>query len=198
MDFSTLIVILMSAVLVNNYVLRQFLGICPFLGVSKEMKNSVGMSFAIIFVMLLASAVTWPIQVFLLDPHGMGFMQIVVFILIIAVLVQFIEIVLRKYVPALYKALGVFLPLMTTNCAILAVVIVNINEGFTFVEALVNALGAGVGFLLAMVMFSGIRSYTDNADPPESFKGLPLALISAAILSMAFFGFTGVAENLFS
>jgi len=198
MDFSTLVVIMMSAVLVNNYVLRQFLGICPFLGVSKEMKNSVGMSFAIIFVMLLASAVTWPIQVLLLDPHGMGFMQIVVFILIIAVLVQFIEIVLRKYVPALYKALGVFLPLMTTNCAILAVVIVNINEGFTFVEAIVNALGAGLGFLLAMVMFSGIRSYTENADPPESFKGLPLALISAAILSMAFFGFTGVAENLFS
>jgi len=198
MDFQTLVVIMMSAVLVNNYVLRQFLGICPFLGVSKELKNSVGMSFAIIFVMLLASAVTWPIQMFLLNPQGMGFMQIVVFILIIAVLVQFIEIVLRKYVPALYKALGVFLPLMTTNCAILAVVIVNINEGFTFVEAMVNALGAGLGFLLAMVMFSGIRAYTENADPPESFKGLPLALISAAILSMAFFGFPGVAENLFS
>ena len=198
MDFQTLVIIMMSAVLVNNYVLRQFLGICPFLGVSKELKNSVGMSVAIIFVMLLASAVTWPIQRLLLDPHGMGFMQIVVFILIIAVLVQFIEIVLKKYMPALYKALGVFLPLMTTNCAILAVVIVNINEGFTFVESLVNALGAGLGFLLAMVMFSGIRVYTENADPPESFKGLPLALISAAILSMAFFGFTGVAENLFS
>ena len=198
MDFSTLVVIMMSAVLVNNYVLRQFLGICPFLGVSKELKNSVGMSLAIIFVMMLASAVTWPIQRFLLDPHGMGFMQIVVFILIIAVLVQFIEIVLKRYVPALYKALGVFLPLMTTNCAILAVVIVNINEGFTFIEALTNAFGAGLGFLLAMVMFSGIRAYTENADPPESFKGLPMALISAAILSMSFFGFTGVAENLFS
>jgi len=197
-DFQMLVVIMMSAVLVNNYVLRQFLGICPFLGVSKELKNSVGMSLAIIFVMILASAVTWPIQRLLLDPHGMGFMQIVVFILIIAVLVQFIEIVLKRYIPALYKALGVFLPLMTTNCAILAVVIVNINEGFTFVESLVNAFGAGLGFLLAMVMFSGIREYTENADPPESFKGLPLALISAAILSMAFFGFTGVAENLFS
>lgn len=198
MDFQALVVIMMSAVLVNNYVLRQFLGICPFLGVSKELKNSVGMSLAIIFVMMLASAVTWPIQRFLLDPHGMGFMQIVVFILIIAVLVQFIEIVLKRYVPALYKALGVFLPLMTTNCAILAVVIVNINEGFTFIEALTNAFGAGLGFLLAMVMFSGIRAYTENADPPESFKGLPMALISAAILSMSFFGFTGVAENLFS
>jgi len=197
-DFQALVVIMMSAVLVNNYVLRQFLGICPFLGVSKELKNSVGMSLAIIFVMMLASAVTWPIQRFLLDPHGMGFMQIVVFILIIAVLVQFIEIVLKRYVPALYKALGVFLPLMTTNCAILAVVIVNINEGFTFIEALTNAFGAGLGFLLAMVMFSGIRAYTENADPPESFKGLPMALISAAILSMSFFGFTGVAENLFS
>ena len=198
MDFQSLVIIMMSAVLVNNYVLRQFLGICPFLGVSKELKNSVGMSVAIIFVMILASAVTWPIQMFLLNPHGMGFLQIVVFILIIAVLVQFIEITLRRYVPPLYKALGVFLPLMTTNCAILAVVIVNINEGFTFIEALVNALGAGLGFLLAMVMFSGIRAYTENASPPESFKGLPLALISAAILSMAFFGFTGVAENLFS
>jgi len=198
MDFQALVVIMMSAVLVNNYVLRQFLGICPFLGVSKEMKNSVGMSAAIIFVMLLATAVTWPIQMFLLNPHGMGFMQVVVFVLIIAVLVQFIEIVLKKYVPALYKALGVFLPLMTTNCAILALVIVNINEGFTFIESMTNALGAGLGFLLAMVMFSGIRAYTENATPPESFKGLPLALISAAILSMSFFGFTGVAENLFS
>lgn len=198
MDFQALVVIMMSAVLINNYVLRQFLGICPFLGVSKELKNSLGMSAAIIFVMILASAVTWPIQRLLLDPHGLGFMQIVVFILIIAVLVQFVEIVLKRYVQALYKSLGVFLPLMTTNCAILAVVILNIDEGFTFVEALTNAFGAGLGFLLAMVMFSGIRAYTENADPPESFKGLPLALISAAILSMAFFGFTGVAENLFS
>jgi len=197
-DFQALVVIMMSAVLINNYVLRQFLGICPFLGVSKELKNSLGMSAAIIFVMILASAVTWPIQRLLLDPHGLGFMQIVVFILIIAVLVQFVEIVLKRYVQALYKSLGVFLPLMTTNCAILAVVILNIDEGFTFVEALTNAFGAGLGFLLAMVMFSGIRAYTENADPPESFKGLPLALISAAILSMAFFGFTGVAENLFS
>lgn len=197
MDFRTLIVISMSAALVNNYVLRQFLGICPFLGVSKEMKNAVGMNIAIIFVMILASAVTWPIQVYLLNPYGLGFLQIVAFIIVIATLVQFIEIVLKKYIPALYSALGVYLPLMTTNCAILAVVITNINEGFTFIESLTNAFGAGVGVFLATVIFSGIREHNISAAPPESFKGLPLTLISAAILSLAFFGFTGVAENMF-
>jgi len=198
MDFRVLVIILLSATLVNNYVLRRFLGICPFLGVSKEIKNSAGLSVATIFVMLLATIVTWPIQTYLLDPYGLGFMQIVVFILIIAALVQFVEITLRKYVPKLYKALGVFLPLMTTNCAILAVVITNIDEGFTLLQSLINAFGAGFGFFIAMVLFAGIREYTENANPPVAFKGLPLALISAAILSLAFFGFAGIAENLFA
>jgi electron transport complex protein RnfA len=188
---------MMGAILVNNYVLRQFLGICPFLGVSKDLKNAAGMSFAIIFVMLIATAVTWPIQRFLLDPNGLGFLQTIVFILLIAVLVQLVEIILKKYMPKLHKALGVYLPLMATNCAVLAVTILNINKEYTYVQSLINAFGSGVGVLLGMVMFSGIREYTENADPPESFKGLPLTLVSAAILSFSFFGFNGVIENLF-
>jgi len=197
MDFRIFVTILMSAVLVNNYVLRQFLGICPFLGVSKELKNAIGMSVAVIFVMLLATAVTWPIQKHLLDKNDLGFLQTIVFILVIASLVQLVEITLKKFVPSLHMALGVYLPLITTNCAVLGVTILNINKGYTYLESLVNALGTGLGFFLGMVIFSGIREYTENADPPESFKGLPLTLISAAILSFSFFGFNGVIENLF-
>ena len=197
MDFRTLVIIMMSAALVNNYVLRQFLGVCPFLGVSKDTKSSVGMGLAVMFVMLLAAAVTWPIQVFLLDVNGLEFMQTVVFILVIATLVQLVEIVLKRHIPALYDSLGVYLPLMTTNCAVLAVTISNINSGFTFIEAVVSAIGAGFGFFLAMVIFTGVRGQTEAADPPEAFKGIPITLISAAILSLAFFGFEGVIENLF-
>ncbi|WP_461257731.1 electron transport complex protein RnfA [Treponema sp. R80B11-R83G3] len=197
MDFRIFVTILMSAVLVNNYVLRQFLGICPFLGVSKELKNAIGMSVAVIFVMLLATAVTWPIQKHLLDKNDLSYLQTIVFILVIASLVQLVEITLKKFVPSLHKALGVYLPLITTNCAVLGVTILNINKGYTYTESLVNALGTGLGFFLGMVIFSGIREYTENADPPESFKGLPLTLISAAILSFSFFGFNGVIENLF-
>jgi electron transport complex protein RnfA len=197
MDFKILVTILMSAVLVNNYVLRQFLGICPFLGVSKELKNAVGMSIAVIFVMMLATAVTWPIQKYLLDKNDLGFLQTIVFILVIASLVQLVEITLKKFVPSLHKALGVYLPLITTNCAVLGVTIVNINKSYTYLESLVNALGTGLGFFLGMVILSGIREYTENTDPPESFKGLPITLISAAILSFSFFGFNGVIENLF-
>jgi electron transport complex protein RnfA len=197
MDFRSLIVILMSAVLVNNYVLRQFLGICPFLGVSKELGSATGMSIAVIFVMLIATAVTWPIQMFLLVPSGMGYLQTIVFILVIAALVQLVEIALKKYLPSLYSALGVYLPLITTNCAVLGVTIANINKGYGFVEALVNAFGSGLGFFLAMVIFSGVRGHTEDSEPPESFEGLPITLISAAILSLSFFGFNGVIENLF-
>jgi len=197
MDFRIFVTILMSAVLVNNYVLRQFLGICPFLGVSKELKNAIGMSVAVIFVMLLATAVTWPIQKYLLDKNDLSYLQTIVFILVIASLVQLVEITLKKFVPSLHKALGVYLPLITTNCAVLGVTILNINKGYTYPESLVNALGTGLGFFLGMVIFSSIREYTENADPPESFKGLPLTLISAAILSFSFFGFNGVIENLF-
>jgi len=194
MNFETIVVIFISAVLINNYVLRQFLGICPFLGVSKEIKNAVGMSLAIIFTMIMATLVTWPINRFILERFDIEYMRIVVFVLIIAAFVQLIEYTLKKFIPSLYAALGVYLPLMTTNCAILAVVILNATEGFSLFEALVNALGAGVGFLLAMVLFSGIRSHIESANPPESFKGLPIALISAAILSLAFFGFVGITD----
>lgn len=196
MDFRGMVVIMMSAALVNNYVLRKFLGVCPFLGVSKDLNNSIGMGIAVMFVMLLAAAVTWPIQMFLLLPNGLGFMQTVVFILVIATLVQLVEIILKKHIPALYDALGVYLPLMTTNCAVLAVTISNISNELTFGESIVNALGSGLGFFLAMVLFTSVRGQTEASDPPESFKGMPLTLISAAILSLAFFGFEGVIENL--
>jgi len=197
MDWGALVVIMMSAVLVNNYVLRQFLGVCPFLGVSKDLKSSVGMGLAVLFVMVMAASATWPIQVFLLNTNGLEFMQTVVFILVIATLVQLVEIILKRHIPALFASLGVYLPLMTTNCAVLAVTISNINKGYTFIEAVVSAIGAGLGFLLAMVIFTGIRGHVEAADPPEAFKGVPLTLISAAILSLAFFGFEGVIENMF-
>jgi len=197
MDIKALVVILMSTVLVNNYILSQFLGMCPFLGVSKVLKNAIGMGTAVTLVMVLATAATWPIQVYILDKNAMGYLQIIVFILVIGSLVQFVEIVLKKYMPALYEALGVYLPLITVNCGLLGVTIVNIKKNYTLTESLVNALGAGLGFLLAMVVFSGIREHTENADPPESFKGLPITLLSVALLSLSFFGFAGVIENLF-
>jgi electron transport complex protein RnfA len=196
--FKTLIVILLSAVLVNNYVLRQFLGICPFLGVSKKLNQAVGMGIAVTFVMLLATAVTWPIQTFVLNNLGLQYMQTIVFILVIAALVQFVEIFLKKFIPALHKSLGVYLPLITTNCAVLGVTINNIKDGYNFVEAMVSALGCGLGFMLAMVLFSGVRSRIDESDIPEHFKGLPATLIAASFVSLAFFGFEGIVENLFS
>ena len=195
--FKTLIVILLSAVLVNNYVLRQFLGICPFLGVSKKLNQAVGMGIAVTFVMLLATAVTWPIQTFVLNNLGLQYMQTIVFILVIAALVQFVEIFLKKFIPSLHKSLGVYLPLITTNCAVLGVTINNIKDGYNFVEAMVSALGCGLGFMLAMVLFSGVRSRIDESDIPEHFKGLPATLIAASFLSLAFFGFEGIVENLF-
>jgi electron transport complex protein RnfA len=197
MDVKVLIVIMMSAVLVNNYVLSQFLGVCPFLGVSKEFKSAAGMGIAVVFVMLIATVVTWPIYTFLLERNGLDYMKTVVFILVIASLVQLLEIVIKHFMPPLYSALGVYLPLMATNCAILGVTIDNIKKSYNFIESVVDALGAGLGFLLAMVIFSGIREHTLNADPPPSFKGIPITLFSVAILSLAFFGFSGVIENLF-
>lgn len=192
-----LIVILLSAVFINNYVLSRFLGICPFLGVSKKLDSATGMSIAVIFVMLIATAVTWPIQYFLLDPNNLGYLQTIVFILVIAALVQLVEIVLKRYIPALHKSLGVYLPLITTNCAVMGVTILNIDEGYTFLEAMVNSLGSGLGFFLAMVMFSGVRSKIEGADIPESFKGLPVTLVAASITSLSFLGFGGVIENMF-
>lgn len=195
--FKGLLVILMTSVLVNNYVLSKFLGICPFLGVSKKLDQATGMSIAVIFVMLMATAATWPIQEYLLVPNGLGYLQTVVFILVIAALVQLVEIVLKKYIPALHKALGVYLPLITTNCAVLGVCIANIDEAYSFVESMVNALGTGLGFFLAMVLFSGVRSRVDAGNPPKAFEGLPITLVAAAIVSVSFFGFSGVVTNLF-
>ncbi len=194
--FKSLIIILMSSVLVNNYVLSRFLGICPFLGVSKKLNSAVGMGIAVTFVMLVASAVTWPIQYYVLDENGLGYMQNIVFILIIAALVQFTEIVLKKFIPALHKSLGVYLPLITTNCAVLGVTINNINDKFSFLESMVSSLGCGLGFLLAMVLFSGVRSKIEESEIPACFKGLPVTLIAASFLSLAFMGFGGIVENM--
>lgn len=192
------IVILLSAVFVNNYVLSRFLGICPFLGVSKKLDSATGMSLAVIFVMMMATAATWPIQTFLLDPNGLGYLQTIVFILVIAALVQLVEIVLKRYLPALHQSLGVYLPLITTNCAVLGVTILNVTDyPDDFLSAMVNSFGSGLGFFLAMVMFSGVRSKIESADIPESFKGLPVTLIAASITSLSFLGFGGVVENMF-
>lgn len=196
MEIKSLILILMAGVLVNNYVLQRFLGICPFLGVSKKSSQAVGMGIAVTFVMLCATAVTWPIQTYLLNEFELGYLQTIVFILVIAALVQFVEIVLKKFIPALHKSLGVYLPLITTNCAVLGVTINNISDGYNFLESMVSSLGVGLGFLLAMVLFAGVRSRIENCPAPESFKGLPITLIAASIVSLAFFGFAGVVEGI--
>ena len=192
-----MLIILFSAILVNNFVLSRFLGICPFLGVANNLKTAMGMSTAVIAVLILASAFTWPIFTFLLAPLGFGYLQTIVFILIIAALVQIIETILKKSIPSLYQALGIYLPLITTNCAILGVAILNIDEGYTFLQSLVNALGAGLGFMLALFLFAGVRSRVDKADIPQSLKGLPITLVSAALVSISFFGFKGLIERLF-
>ena len=192
-----IIAIILTAALVNNYVLSQFLGICPFLGVSKKLDQATGMSIAVIFVMLLATAVTWPIQYYVLNANGLGYMQTIVFILVIAALVQLVEIILKKYIPGLHKSLGVYLPLITTNCAVLGVCISNITAEYTFVQAMFNSFGSGLGFFLAMVLFSGVRGRMENNNCPACFKGLPITLIAAAILSCSFFGFAGVVDNIF-
>lgn len=194
----TLIIILMSSVLVNNYTLSKFLGICPFLGVSKKIDQATGMGIAVTFVMLLATAVTYPIQIYVLDSLGIGYLQTIVFILVIAALVQFVEIVLKKYIPSLHKSLGIYLPLITTNCAVLGVTIQNITDGYNFLESMVSSLGCGLGFLLAMVLFAGVRSRIEGCNAPAPFKGLPVTLIAASIVSMSFFGFAGIIEHLFA
>ncbi len=196
MDIKALILILMSGVLVNNYVLQQFLGICPFLGVSKKLNQAVGMGVAVTFVMLVATAVTYPIQVFLLDAFGLGYLQTIVFILVIAALVQFVEIALKKFIPALHKSLGVYLPLITTNCAVLGVTIKNITDEFNFIESMFSSLGVGLGFLLAMVLFAGVRSRIENCPAPKAMQGLPVTLVAASIVSLAFYGFAGIVETL--
>ena len=191
-------IIIFSAILVENFVLSKFLGICPFLGVSKKVDTAVGMSLAVIVVMVLATAITYPVYTFVLEPYGLKYLITLVFIVVIAALVQSIELMLKKMLPVLYKALGVYLPLITTNCAVLGVTILNIDEGYAFIPAIVNSFGAGVGFLLAIFLFAGVRSRTDNADIPRFMKGLPITLVSAALVSISFFGFKGLIENLFT
>jgi len=196
--FKVLIVILLSSVLVDNYVLSRFLGICPFLGVSKKIDQAVGMGVAVTIVMLIATAVTWPIQYFVLNPLKLEYLQNIVFILIIAALVQMLELVIKKLSPSLYKGLGVYLPLITTNCAVLGVTINNILDEYNFIESLVSSLGCGLGFLLAMVLFSGLRSRIDESNVPAPFKGLAVTLIAASFISLAFMGFGGIVENIFA
>ena len=197
------VIIIISMVLVNNYPLAQFLGICPFLGVSKDMDSARGMGIAVTFVMVLATAVTFPIYMYLLVPMGMEYLQTVLFILIIAGLVQLVEIVLRKYIPSLYNSLGIYLPLITTNCAVLGVTMLVLQKvdsttayPYTYGHALVNAFGAGIGFLVAMVMFAGVRGRLENADIPKSLKGLPITLVAAALVSLSFLGFAGFVDKL--
>ena len=192
-----LLAIFFTMVLTENYVLVQFIAICPFLGVSKNFDSCIGMSGAVIFVMTLASAVTWLIYTNIMVPLGLEFLSTIMFILVIAALVQFVEIVLKKFLPPLYKALGIYLPLITTNCAVLAVTLLNIENQYTFLQSCVDGLSAGVGFGLALVLFCGVRKAVENAKPPKCFEGLPITLVAAALTSLTFMGFTGMAEHLF-
>ncbi|MBQ8908000.1 MAG: RnfABCDGE type electron transport complex subunit A [Clostridia bacterium] len=197
----SLIAVFLAAILTENYVLSKFLGICPFLGVSKKINTAVGMSLAVTFVMLLATAVTFPLFVFVLEPNDLAYLETVVFILIIAALVQFVEMVLKKYIPSLYKALGIYLPLITTNCAVLGVTMLVLEKhaadaSYTFLHAMVNALGTGIGYLVAMVLFAGVRERLEDADIPKSLRGLPITLIAAAIVALSFLGFGGIVDGL--
>ncbi len=187
-----LLLIAVSSIFVNNFVLFRFLGLCPFFGVSKKTRSALGMGLAVIFVMTCASAITWPIYSFLLHPLGLDFMRIVIFILVIASFVQFTEMVIRKHAVELYEALGIYLPLITTNCAIMGVALLNIEEGHQFIGSVVNGFSAGVGFTLALLLMSGIRERLEFADVPKSFKELPIAFISAALLAFTFMAFSGI------
>ena len=184
--------ILVAALLSQNFILVKFYGICPFMGVSKKIDTALGMGMAVTFVMALASAACWAVDYWILQPLSLGYMQTVAFILVIAALVQFVEMFLKKFVPALYKALGVFLPLITTNCAVLGVVLVNVQQGYNFLYSVVNGAAGGLGFTLAIVLFASVRERVDKANPPACFKGFPIALISAGLLALAFMGFSGL------
>jgi electron transport complex protein RnfA len=192
----SLIVILMAGILTENYVLQQFLGICPFLGVSKKVNQAAGMGIAVTFVMLCATAVTYPIYHYVLVPTKLTYLDTIAFILVIAALVQFVEIVLKKFIPALHKSLGVYLPLITTNCAVLGVAINNIKDSYNFLQSMISSLGVGLGFLLAMLLFAGVRGRIENCPTPKAFRGVPITLVAASIVALAFYGFAGVVENL--
>ena len=189
--------ILLTGILTENFILAKFLGICPFLGVSKKLNTAVGMSAAVIFVMLLATAVTYPINAKLLVPNDIEYLQTIVFILVIAALVQLVEIILKKYMPALYNALGIYLPLITTNCAVLGVVLINVENNYNFGQSMMRSLGGGLGFMLAMVMFAGVRERLESCDVPKFLQGLPITLIAASLTSVSFLGFSGVVDGIF-
>ena len=184
--------ILLTGILTENFILAKFLGICPFLGVSKKLNTAVGMSAAVIFVMLLSTAVTYPINAKLLVPNDLEYLQTIVFILVIAALVQLVEIILKKYMPALYNALGIYLPLITTNCAVLGVVLINVENNYNFGQSMMRSLGGGLGFMLAICLFASVREKLEFADYPESFEGFPICLVSAGLLALAFMGFSGM------
>ena len=190
--FTSLMSISLGAILVNNFILAQFLGICPFMGVSQKTGTAMGMGLAVTFVMGIASAVTWAVNTYILSPLDLGYMQTVAFILVIAALVQFVEMFLQKAVPTLYQALGIYLPLITTNCAVLGVALLNIQKSYNFIESVVYGITGGIGFLVAIVLFASIREHTEDADCPKSFRGFPIALISAGLLALAFMGFSGM------
>ena len=192
-----LISILLTAILTQNFVLAKFLGICPFLGVSKKLNTAVGMSAAVIFVMGLATAVTYPINKFLLVKFDLEYLQTIVIILVIAALVLLGVIILKKYIPALYNALGIYLPLITTNCAVLGVVILNVDNSYNFAQSMFNSVGAGLCFMLAMVMFAGVRERLDSCEVPKFMQGLPITLVAASLVSVSVLGFTGIVENIF-
>lgn len=189
--------ILLTGILTENFILAKFLGICPFLGVSKKLNTAVGMSAAVIFVMLLSTAVTYPINAKLLVPNDLEYLQTIVFILVIAALVQLVEIILKKYMPALYNALGIYLPLITTNCAVLGVVLINVENNYNFGQSMMRSLGGGLGFMLAMVMFAGVRERLESCDVPKFLQGLPITLLAASLTSVSFLGFSGVVDGIF-
>ncbi|MCI9332451.1 MAG: electron transport complex subunit RsxA [Oscillibacter sp.] len=191
-QISKLLAITLGAILANNFIFSQFLGICPFLGVSKKVDTAVGMGFAVTFVMGLASAITWAVYNFILVPLNLQYMQTVAFILVIASLVQFIEMFLQKSMPSLYTALGVYLPLITTNCAVLGVALLNIQESYNFIESVVYGITGGIGFLVAIVLFASIRERLVFAEYPKSFEGFPIALVTAGLMALAFMGFSGL------
>ena len=197
----SLVAIFLAAILTENYVLNKFLGICPFLGVSKKLDTAFGMCCAVTVVMVIATAVTWPLYTYVLVPQGLEYLQTLVFILVIAALVQLLETALRKYMPPLYNSLGIYLPLITTNCAVLGVTMLVLEKGaadpsFGFVQSLVNAFGSGVGFLVAMLLFAGVRERLEDCDIPETFRGLPITLVAASLVAVSFLGFNGVVDRL--
>ena len=193
----SMMIILLTGILTDNFVLSKFMGICPFLGVSKTTSGSLGMGCAVTAVMVIATAVTWPLYYFFLVPMGLTYLNTILFIMIIAVLVQLIEMVLKKYIPALYKSLGVYLPLITTNCAVLGVTLLNLDNGYNFLESIVCALGGGLGFMIAMLIFSGVRGRLERCNVPKAFTGMPITLVAASIVSLSFVGFGGRVDGIF-